>query len=91
MSQYKYYLDRDCFNNPHDIYRGAMVKPTDFPLNGLWRAKKDGSWSSESREIKPLLNLWLKGDFSPKADEITEEQAVAYLKQWRAEQWPGRE
>lgn len=91
MNQYKYYLDRDGRGNPHDIYRGAVVDAGDFPADGLWRAKKDGSWSAEDKETRPLINLWLKGDFDPEDDEITEAQAMAYLAEWRAGTWPGRE
>ena len=91
MDQYTYYLDRDGRGDPHDIYRGAAVAPVDFPADGLWRAKRDGSWSDEDKETRPLIDLWLKGDFDPEDDEITEEQAMAYLEQWRSGKWPGRE
>jgi hypothetical protein len=91
MERYKYYLDRDCLGYPHDIYHGALSDPADFPAGGLWRAKKNGSWSAEGSEIKPLINLWLKGDFDPGEDEISEEQAQALLAQWRDGYWPGRE
>ena len=56
------------------------------------RAKKDGSWPGEDKEIRRIVNLWLKGNFSPEDDEITEEKAMAYLDGWRKNgTWPSRE
>lgn len=91
MIEYKYYLDRDSLGNPHEIYRGSIVEPEDFPALGLWRAKKNGSWSDDEEETRPLINLWLKGDFDPEDDEITEATAMAYLQEWRSGVWPGRD
>ena len=91
MNQYKYYLSENCFAVPYEVYRGASGYKM-FSESGLERAKKDGSWSGEDKEISPLVNLWLKGDFDPESYEITEEQAMAYLNEWRnAGTWPSRE
>jgi hypothetical protein len=88
MAQYKYYLYVNSKGDPYRIYRGAPVYEI-FSDSGLEFAKKDGSWSSEDREIRFLLNLRLKGDFVEESDEITEAQAMAYLAQWRATgHWP---
>lgn len=92
MNKYKYYAVDYATGVPREIFRGDAVAPTDFGTGGLWRAKKDGSWSEAEADVRPLLNLWMKGDFDPEEDEISEEQAVAYINEWRAlERWPGRE
>jgi len=90
MNQYKYYLVTTCFGDPFEIYRGAPVYEI-FTFSGLERATKDGSWSSESGDIDFISNLWLKGEFDREDGEISEEQAIAYLAEWRAGHWPGRE
>jgi hypothetical protein len=89
MSLYKYYLVDDGAGRPYEVYRGAPIYEM-FSTSGVERAKKDGSWSSESSDIKLIMNLWRKGDFDPEDDEISEAQAMAYLEQWRAGEWPGK-
>ena len=91
MSQYKYYLADNGAGVPHEVYRGAPVY-TMFSKSGVQRAKKDGSWSGEGSEVRVLMNLWSKGEFYPADDEITEEQAMAYLEGWRSSgSWPSPE
>jgi hypothetical protein len=91
MNEYKYYIVDYATGVPREVYRSDVIAPTDFGTGGLWRAKKDGSWADSDAEVKPLLNLWMKGDFDPEDDEISEEQAMAYLSEWRKTSWPGRE
>jgi hypothetical protein len=92
MSKYKYYVVDYATGIPREIYRSDIAVLEDFGSCGLWRAKKDGSWSDVEVEVKPLLNLWMKGDFDPEDDEISEDQAMAYLNDWRAQgPWPGRD
>ncbi|MDG2537785.1 hypothetical protein P5Y53_08945 [Dyella jiangningensis] len=92
MREYKYYVNRFPLGIAYEIYRGVTCAPRDFGNVDLWRAKKDGSWSDSQDDVDPLLCLWLKGDFDPVDDEINEDQANAYLSQWRAnDSWPGRE
>ena len=89
MNQYKYYLLDNGAGVPHEVYRGSAVYDL-FLESGVERAKKDGSWSGSDQDIRLLMNLSLKGEFSPSCDEITEAQAMAYLAQWRSGVWPGR-
>ena len=91
MSQYKYYLARSGAGAPHEVYRGDPVGYAEFTSAGLWRAKKDGSWSDHSDDTTWVCNLMMRGDFDPEDDEITEAHAMAYLEQWRSGTWPGRE
>jgi hypothetical protein len=91
MTRYKYYLIDDGAGIPHEIFRGNFVSPVEFSPIGLRRAKKDGSWSDDPDEASIVLRLNMRGDFDPEDDEITEVQAMAYLDQWRAGTWPGRE
>lgn len=91
MAQYKYYLIDNGAGIPHEVFRGNFVNPAEFSTSGLCRAKKDGSWSDDPSETAIVLRLSMRGDFDPEDDEITEEQAMAYLEQWRAEIWLGRE
>lgn len=92
MNNYKYYSVDYATGIPREIYRSDAIALADFGTGDLWRAKKDGSWSQVEVEVKPLLNLWMKGDFDPEDDEISEEQAMAYLNEWRTSgSWPGRE
>ena len=74
---------------PVEIFRSSMAGK-DFCNGLLERAKRDGSWSAEEEEIRPLLNRWFKGEFDPEEDEVPEQQANTYLSQWRASVWPGR-
>jgi len=92
MSDYKYYAFDYSTGVTREIFRSVTGAPAEFGLHGLWRAKKDGSWSGDALELAPLLNSWMTGDFDLDDDEITEEQANACLDQWRASgSWPGRE
>ncbi|HEY9104790.1 hypothetical protein [Chitinimonas sp.] len=74
---------------PVEIFRSSL-SGNSFFHGVLERAKRDGSWSAEEHEIRPLLDRWLKGDFDPEEDEVPEQEAETYLKQWRTEMWPGR-
>lgn len=92
MSYYKYYSLDYATGVPREIYRSEAVGPANFGMGDLRRAKKDGSWTQVELELRPLLNLWMKGDFDPEDDELSEEQAMAYLNEWRISgKWPGRE
>lgn len=86
----KYYLLDNGAGQPYEIYRGDAAYDL-FSSSDLERARKDGSWSDHG--VRELVDLWLKGYFDPEDDEITEEQALAYLTQWRSHggRWPGRE
>lgn len=75
----------------NEVFRGNVVDPAEFSRTGLFLAKKDGSWSDDPSDTEIVLRLWMRGDFDPEDDEITETQAMAYLDQWRAGTWPGRE
>jgi hypothetical protein len=91
MTQYKYYLVDNGAGKPYELYRGDPVGYVEFATAGLWRAKKDGSWSDTPEDTTMVCNLMMRGDFDPEDDEITEAQAMAYLAQWRSGTWPGRE
>ena len=92
MSVYKYYAVCYATGITREIVRGDAVALKDFGTGGFWRAKKDGSWSSLDADVVPILNLWMKGDFHPEDDEISEERAIAYLDDWRSSgKWPGRD
>ena len=91
MSQYKYYLRDNGAGAPHEIYRGNPTYEL-FSDSGVERAKKNDTWSGASDEVKPLMNDWRQGNFDTEDDEISEEQAMAYLDEWRTSgRWPGRE
>lgn len=93
MDLYRYYLLDNGAGEPHEIYRGEVVPIEQFAYAGLWRAKKDGSWSGSDQDVTLICNLMSNGDFNPVDGEITEEEALRYLAQWRTpgEHWPGRE
>lgn len=92
MSEYKYYAVSYPTGSVREIYKSVSTSPSDFGLHGLWRAKKDGTWSDSHTDVEPLLNDFMRGDFDLVDDEITEDQANAYLSQWRSSgSWPGRE
>lgn len=86
----KYYLLDNGVGQPYEIYRGDAEYEFLW-RSGLERARKDGSWSDHG--VRELLDLWQKGYFDPEDEEITEDQALDYLAQWRAPggHWPGRE
>lgn len=92
MNNYKYYVVDYATGAPREIFRSDSVVQENFGIDGLYRAKRDGSWSDAEIDVKPLLNLWMKGDFDLDEDEISEEQAMAYLNEWRRTgSWPGRD
>jgi len=92
MTKYKYYLVDYMTGVPREIYRGDPVPVQDFGAGALWRAKRNGAWSDAEAEVRPLLNLWLKGDFDPEDNEISEAEAMDCLTEWRGKgTWPGRE
>lgn len=91
MSKYKYYLVEDNWGKPFEIYRGEDVDFSEFDTAGFWRAKKDGSWSDDPKDIRWIYNAELRGDFIPEQEHISEEQAQTLLAQWREGHWPGRE
>ena len=74
---------------PVEVFRSS-ISGSGFCSGVLERAKQDGSWSAEEHEIRPLLDRWLKGDFDPEEDEVTEQVAEMHLEQWRTGAWPGR-
>lgn len=84
-----YFICDYATGRPVELFRSSR-SGKDFSDGCVERAKKDGGWSAEDVEIKPLLNLWLKGDFDPEEDAISEQEAQAYLEQWRSGTWPGR-
>lgn len=86
----KYYMLDNGAGGPYEVYRGDADYEL-FSQSGLERARKDGSWSDHG--VWELLDLWRKGDFDPEDGEITEEEALGHLAQWRAAggHWPGRE
>ena len=92
MSEYKYYGVSYPLGTVREIYRSVICPPAAFGRDGLWRAKKDGSWSDHVDDVDPPIEHWMRGDFDLVNDEITEEQANTYLNQWRVSgSWPGRE
>jgi hypothetical protein len=89
---FKYYLLDNGAGQRHEIYRGDVVPHQQFARASLWRAKKDGSWSSSDEDTTLVCNLIANGDFDPQGDEITQEQAAQYLSEWRGSgRWPGRD
>lgn len=91
MTDCKYYTFDYSIGLICEIYRSSGTTPADFGPKGLWRAKKDGSWSDSEADVRPVLDAWMRGDFDPEGDEITREQADAYINLWRSSGWPGRE
>jgi hypothetical protein len=93
MERWKYYLLDDGAGAPYEIYRlrdSGNSFHREHP-SGLFRALECGDWSNATEDIRGLLNASLCGDFVPDDSEITEEQAMAYLDQWRrVGPWPGR-
>jgi hypothetical protein len=89
MSDYVFYLDIDPIGKPHAVFRAP--KPNGFERGVVERAMPDGSWSGAEQDVRYLFNLWLKGDFDPKEDEIPEAQVIDQIAQWRTTgTWPGR-
>jgi hypothetical protein len=91
MAEYLYYLARDAYGKPLELFRGPVVDPIEFCANPeLWRAKRDGTWSDAWSEIKWVIERMNQGDFDPENNLISEPEAVRYLSEWRARSWPGR-
>lgn len=86
---YKYYLLDNGAGQPHEVYR-SRSEYQDISKAGLERAKRDGSWSGESADIRRVLDLWLQGNFDPEDDAISEDRANQLLSDWRSGVWPGR-
>jgi hypothetical protein len=89
MATHHYFIVDYATGMPLEVFRSTL------PGNGfcdgtLERAKCDGTWSTEEKEVRPLLNLWLKGDFDPEEDEVSEQEAHICINSWRSEKWPGR-
>ena len=94
MDRWKYYMLDDGRGGPYEIYRlrddGKSFYQVQEP-GSLYLARSNGEWSNDSQDIRGLLNASMCGDFVPDDSEITEEQAMAYLEQWRTVgPWPGR-
>lgn len=88
MTDYKFYLDTDPLGKPYAVFRAYDVDA--LKRGELERAMPDGSWSGAEKDVRYLLNLWLKGDFDTEDDEIPEVQAIAQIEQWRTTRtWPG--
>lgn len=89
MSDYQFYLEIDPLGKPYAVFRAP--KPEGFKRGFLERAMSDGSWSGEERTVRYLFNLWLKGDFDPEDDEISEAKAITQIEQWRTTNtWPSQ-
>ncbi|WP_156171425.1 hypothetical protein [Dyella japonica] len=92
MSDYKYFAANYAISSIIEIFRSVTDAPKDFGLGVVWRAKRDGSWSDSEADVGPLLDSWMRGDFDLVDNEITEEQANGYLREWHASgSWPGRD
>jgi len=93
MERWKYYM-LDSRGEPYEIYRlRDDGKPFygDHEPGSLFLARQNGEWSNDSADVRGLLNASMCGDFDPDDSELTEEQAMAYLAQWRiVGPWPGR-
>lgn len=88
MTTYKFYLDTDPLGKPHAVFRARSLDG--FERGEVERAMPDGSWSGAEKDVRYLLNLWLKGDFDAEDDEISEAQAIAQIEEWRTiRTWPG--
>lgn len=89
MATFFYFIYDFMMGPPSELFRSTL-RGNAFCDGVLERAKYDGTWSSEEREVRPLVDRWLKGDFDPEEDEISESEAAAYLLTWRGGRWPGR-
>lgn len=86
---YTYYVFDAGDGTPLEIFRGRAMYES-FSKSDLERAKYDGTWSSASEDIVPVLNRWMIGDFDPEADALSESEALSILNEWREKGWPGR-
>lgn len=85
--KYSFYLDNFPLGKPVAVFRGPEV----FNPVVLERAMPDGSWSRAEEHVRYLVNRYLKGDFDPEDDEISEAQAMAQIEEWNASRtWPGK-
>ena len=92
MAEFNYYLARDAYGKPLELYRGPVVDPIAFCANPvLWRAKRDGTWSDAPNETRWILERMNQGDFDPENNEVSESDAMRHLSEWRSKSWPGRE
>lgn len=73
-----------------EIYRcPANGKPVDQQkLEDVYLLLKDGTWRSDMRNI--LVDEIFKGKFDEENDEIPEEEAKTYYREWQTGQWPGK-
>lgn len=84
-----YFISDYMTGTPVEIYRSSMAGQA-FSDGTLERARQNGAWSAEEHEVRPVINQWLKGEFDPEVDEISEQEAETYLEKWRAGNWLGR-
>ena len=94
MKRWKYYMLDDGRGGPYEIYRlldDGKSFYDDHVEGSLYLARSNGEWSNDFLDVRGLLNASRCGDFDPDDSEITEEQAMSYLEQWRTVgPWPGR-
>ncbi|HEY4079576.1 MAG TPA: hypothetical protein VGM81_02675 [Burkholderiaceae bacterium] len=92
--RWKYYLLDDGRGGPYEIYRQI---DNGNPFYGhrepgsIYLARSNGEWSNHVDDIRGLVNASLCGDFDPADGEISENEALIRLEQWRTTgPWPGR-
>jgi hypothetical protein len=94
MERWKYYLLDDGRGGPYEIYRlldDGNPFYGDHAQGSLYLARIGGEWSNHSDDIRGFLSASMCGDFDPDDGELSEQQALAYLAEWRSVgPWPGR-
>ena len=89
MAAYFYFVVDYATGTPREVFR-STIGGMRFYDGVIQRAKQDGTWSAEDADVRPLFDLWLKGDFDPQDDEVPELEAYALLDRWSGGNWPGR-
>jgi hypothetical protein len=95
MELWKYYLLDDGNGHPYEIYRlrdsGKTFYEARREAGAIYLARHGGEWSNDNADTRGFVNASTCGDFDPDDGEITEEEALTYLADWRQNgRWPGR-
>lgn len=84
------YFKRDSMTGEvYEIYRcPANGMPVEDQKHGdVYLLLEDGNWRPNMKQV--LVNEIMNGQFDDPSDEISEEEANNYYKQWKLGKWPG--
>lgn len=88
MTIWKYFGQHSGCGPIYRVFRcpNDAIELWDQPL--IERAFPNGVWKEDSQAERVLMNEHLQGWFSPKDEELSEEDALALLADWDKNGWP---